>query len=197
MTPNRIRIPSLCAFVWAGCLCVALAFSGQLRAQDALYQQGLSAYQSGDDVNAVKFLFAYKQLSASTFTPAFAQQLNTALNFSERRLRIALSSSGSVESGGKFDKPGGGKERNRPSLPSSPGSSNAVPPPKVVIAQPVPGADANIKHTKIPAAEMVGSKSTEEQLTELQKANADLREQLASCQQMLPKKKPQKKAPDQ
>jgi hypothetical protein len=198
MMSNRIRIASLRAFAWAGFLCVALTFPTRLSAQDGLYQQGLAAYQSGDDLNAVKFLFAYKQLASGSVTPAFAQQLDTALNFSERRVRAALSSSGSVESGGKFDSPGAGKEPNRPTLPSSPGASKAAPPRNVIIAQPVAGADAGIKHAKIAAAaEVVGSKSTEEQLAELQKANAELQQQLTSCQQMLPRKKPQKKVPDQ
>jgi hypothetical protein len=196
MTPNPIGLAPLRACAWIGCLFVALIFASQVNAQDALYQQGLAAYQMGDDLNAVKFLFAYKQLFSGSFAPAFAQQLDTALSFSERRLRAILSS-GSVESGGKFDKSGGGKEPNRPSLPSSPGSSKAVPPLNVVIAQPVVGADANVKHTKIPATEVVGSKSTEEQLVELQKVNAELQQQLASCRQMLPKKQPQKKAPVQ
>jgi len=186
------------ALAWTGCLIVALILAGQVNAQDALYQQGLRAYQSGDDVNAVKFLFAYKELASGSVTPAFAQQLDTALNFSEQRLRAILSSSGSVESGGKFDKPGAGKEPNRPSLPSSPGSSKAVPPRNVVIAQPVAVADAKVKRAAEAAAPgVVATKSTNDQLTELQNANAELQQQLASCQKMLPKKKAQKKVPDQ
>src|SRR6266850_3980576 len=121
MKPNILKMANrrLHALAWTGCLLVAVALPGHLRAQDTFYQQGFSAYRSGDYVNAVKFLFAYKQLAAGSFTPVFAQQIDSALNFSEQRLRTALSSSATVESGGKFDKPGEGAQANKPSLPSS------------------------------------------------------------------------------
>ncbi len=186
--------------VWTACLLIAIALPSPSRAQDALYQQGFSAYQSGDYLSAVKFLFAYKQLAAGSFTPAFAQQIDNALSFSEQRVRAVLSSSPTVESGGKFDRSGEGGQVNRPSLPSSPSSSKSVPPRNVVIAQPAAMADKTVIHKAEAAGAVVAApKSMEEQFAELQKANADLQQQLEACQQMAEhvKKKPQKKVPDQ
>ncbi|SRR6266403_2895694 len=202
MKPNILKMANLRlhALAWTGCLLVAIASPHPVHAQDALYRQGFGAYRSGDYLNAVKFLFAYKQLSSERFTPAFAQQVDNALNFSEQRLRTALSSSATVESGGKFDKPGEGGQASKPSLPSSPGSSKAVPPRNVVIAQPTAMTDTKVIHkVEAATAEVAAPKSMEEQLSELQKANAALDQQLASCRQMAKpmKKKPLKKLPEQ
>jgi len=202
MKPNIFKMANLRlhALAWTGCLLVAIALPDAVHAQDALYQQGFSAYRSGDYLNAVKFLFAYKQLASGRFTPAFAQQVDNALNFSEQRLRTALSSSATVESGGKFDKSGEGGQANKPSLPSSPGSSKAVPPRNVVIARPAAIAGTKvIRNGEAAGAEVAVPKSMEEQLSELQRTNADLQQQLAFCQQMEKpmKKKPLKKLPDQ
>jgi len=189
MTTRAIRIAHFRAFVWVPCLLVALIFPSRLSAQDELYQQGLRAYQLGDDLNAVKFLFAYKELASGSFTPTFAQQVDSALKFSEHRLRTALSS---IESRGSFDTLPG------PPLPSSPSSSKATPPRNVIVAQPVAIADANVKHAAKTAADGVAAtKGADEQLAELQQTNAELQQQLASCRQLIPRKKPQKKVPDQ
>lgn len=95
MTPNVIRITPLRAFVWAGCLCVALTFSGQLRAQDALYQQGLRFHCGVNCKDSSRRTFCRSLLTGDGLTVSF-NTINQ-VSYTSEPAHIALGSEGSVD----------------------------------------------------------------------------------------------------
>ena len=83
---------------------------------DALFNKGISAYQSNNYVDAVKFLFAYYESNNQTITTQSQQELLNAINYSEEKLRVALATKEEldkhghvsevvIEASGKADSP--------------------------------------------------------------------------------------------
>jgi hypothetical protein len=176
MTTRRRDVVLRCligsAVVWGG---IGSA-PGPLRGQDttALYQQGYKAYQGDDFIQALKYLFAYRQIAVVPLPtpPKIGPGLDAALAYSEDKLdlavrtRQALDKYGQitevqVSAGGKMDADGKPLPPVKVHLPAA-GSSRkpSISPPGTAVAKaeatrpkarkPVRGAE--VAAVKVPAA---------------------------------------------
>jgi hypothetical protein len=127
----RLRDVLGSAFV---CGQLALAPS-PLRCQDtaALYQRGYEAYKHDDYIQALKYLYAYREIAVTPLPspPRVGPELDAALTYSESRLDLAVRTRRALEqygqitevevkASGKADDPSG--RRVTVPLPAAPGS---------------------------------------------------------------------------
>ncbi len=182
-----------------------VAFSGLLasvcwaNAAEDLYQKGRAAFEKGSYLDAVKYLYAFKQGAQPKPSGDFAKQLDSAIDYADEQIDVALRTKQELDKYGKvtqivasgkadgfdgspqrppikFPQPSG---RQKPGLPASKPSSHH--PPVVVAAPPVRAPSTSVQGR--PGSEVIVPQPVKDRLSELESENRELRQKLENYQQ--------------
>lgn len=106
MKPINTRSLNIRSFLFLCCGCLLAFASAPLPPQppDTLYQEGLRYYRSRDYLNAIKFLFAYKQVKQDALSPEFIHQIDDALKYAESQVKLAIQTKNELDRHGEVTK---------------------------------------------------------------------------------------------